>query len=149
MNDQAIPAHWSEKPAEEILVLAVLNLVLEMVLADSRLTVEELDAALGMVNFYLPPPGLTVEDFGEMVADAAARPPDRRSEITGELLEGIAGHLDMEDRKKFVAVAMALAGSDGSFMMTEMAVVLNAAKRLGFDDPEAVVAELMTQGSPE
>ena len=77
MNDQAIPAHWSEKPAEERLVLAVLNLVLEMVLADSRLTVEELDTALGMVNFYLPPPGLTVEDFGEMVADAAARPPDR------------------------------------------------------------------------
>jgi len=149
MNDQAIPADWSEKPAEERLVLAVLNLVLEMVLADSRLTVEELDAALEMVNFYLEPPGLTVEDFGKMVTDAAARPPDRRSEITGELLEGIAGHLDMEGRKRFVAVAMALAGSDGSFVMTEMEVVLNAAKRLGFDDPEAVVAELMFEGPPE
>jgi hypothetical protein len=33
--------------------------------------------------------------------------------------------------------------------MTELAVVLNAAKRLGFDDPEAVVAELLIQGPPE
>ena len=124
------------------LVRAVVALVCEMVLADGRVVDEEAEVALEMVNTYFEPPGLSMEEFLDMVSTSSEYSSEDRSEITGEALELIARYLDVENRKKFVYVAAQLAGSDGSFVAPEFMVVMNVAKSLGFEDPAAVLAEV-------
>jgi uncharacterized tellurite resistance protein B-like protein len=131
-----------DSPYQNPLVLAVTTLVCEMVLADGRVVEEEAEVALKMVNTYFEPPGLAMEDFLDLVSTFSTYSSEDRSEITGALLEGIAQHLDVENRKKFVYVAAQLAGSDGSFVAPEFMVVMNVAESLGFEDPAAVLAEV-------
>lgn len=119
------------------LAVAVIELSIEVILADGLVTPEERLTALELANQYLDPPGLTLDDLQEMIAALETRSASKRSRITRARLGELSANLNVAGRETLIRVAYLLAASDGVVVDTELDVIRSAAKHLGLDWTQA------------
>ena len=131
----------TQEDLDSALAVAVIQLALEVVLADGRVTAEERQAVIDIVNKHVAPPGLTVEDLAKLLADFELHSAKRRSKITAAGLAELGSALNLDGRRVFVRTAYYLALADGEVAEAEREVIAKTARRLGFNKAEA--AELI------
>ena len=128
----------TQEDLDNALAVAVMRLALEVVLADGRVTDEERQRVIDIANPYFEPPGLTLDDLSEMLAEQQLDTAKTRSKNTAAAFAELGSALNMEGRRAFVRVAYCLAAADGEVAETEREVIVKTARRLGFNKKEAV-----------